>query len=336
MKPMLRKVAGGVGRLGGAALVRAAARAGGRGGRALIIMYHRVSDEPDYLGLCVTPAHFDRQLALLARSARVLPMAELAALITDPAPLDGDIAAITFDDGYRDNLDVAQPILARHGLPATVFVTTDFVDGTRQPVGERLREAIVAMWGRALPAKSWPMSGADEIDRQGRVALQRRGDEAQLARLAFALTDLDWPRCQTLLDELASLGGVAAGGSSRMLDWAGVRALAARGIEIGSHTLSHAILSRTPRADAEREVVESKQRLERELAAPVRGIAYPNGRDSDFRESDVACARRAGYTYACTTERGVNAAGADVFRLARLGAGDYAGGIFDLRLAVGR
>jgi peptidoglycan/xylan/chitin deacetylase (PgdA/CDA1 family) len=299
-------------------------------------MYHRISTEPDYLGLCVSPSNFDRQLVLLKHSARVLPLAEFAQRVSSPDPLSEDIAAITFDDGYRDNLDVALPILERHRLTATVFVTTDFVDGSRRPVGERLQDAFVRLWQRELAPTSWGGVGPPAVDQLVRHTLERPGSLAALADLAFSLSDIRWERAEGLVDALEDLAGSHVPASPRMLDWDGVRQLARRGIEIGSHTVSHQILSGVSRARAEHEIVESKRRIEAEIEHEVRGFAFPNGRIRDFTNADVHCLRNAGYAYACTTERGVSGKGVDPYGILRLGAGDYAGAMFDLRLALGR
>ena len=94
-----------------------------------ILMYHRVADVQGYDQLTVSPARFERQMHHLAARAQVVSLAEgLAALRA--GPLRRPLVAVTFDDGYLDNLVHAAPILARHGIPATIFITTRFCDQT--------------------------------------------------------------------------------------------------------------------------------------------------------------------------------------------------------------
>ncbi len=91
-----------------------------------ILMYHRIDRVAGFDQLVVRPERFEQQMAYLARHHRVVPLAEavreLSVGVQRPA------VAVTFDDGYRDNLTQALPILQRHGIPATVFVTTDFCE----------------------------------------------------------------------------------------------------------------------------------------------------------------------------------------------------------------
>src|SRR5262249_5485659 len=144
-----------VARSGGGTLARTWRRVTRAPGRAIVLMYHRVGEEADYLGMNVSPAAFARQLDVLRSRTRVVPPGALVARLADGTPLGEDHAAITFDDGYRDNLDVALPLLRARGLPATVFVSVGFVDGTARPAGERLRAACQALWQRGTPAAAW-------------------------------------------------------------------------------------------------------------------------------------------------------------------------------------
>lgn len=111
--------------LAGAGLLWARARPQHAGLR--ILMYHRVAPLPGFDQLTVSPARFDEQAAWLAAHAHVLPLDEALDRLHDGG-LPPNAVALTFDDGYRDNLVHALPVLKRHGLPATVFVTTAFCD----------------------------------------------------------------------------------------------------------------------------------------------------------------------------------------------------------------
>jgi peptidoglycan/xylan/chitin deacetylase (PgdA/CDA1 family) len=101
--------------------------ASGRGLR--ILMYHRVAARNGFDQLTVTPARFEQQMAYLAAHCSVLPLQQALEAPPRGAP---SAVAVTFDDGYLDNLEVALPILCRHRIPATIFVTTRFCDGTQR------------------------------------------------------------------------------------------------------------------------------------------------------------------------------------------------------------
>ena len=319
----------------GPRVVRALRAARRAPGRAFVLMYHRVSPEPNYLGLAVHPAQFAAHLELVLRRTRVVRLQDLVERVCDPTPLERDWAAVTFDDGYRDNLEIAEPILARFGVPGTVFVTTDFIDRTDFPLPDRLERGLRTLWQRGVRPERWPDSGDEPTDRSMRRALARPGDWGPL-RVVTSRVERDPAARHAALEGLARLGGGRAADPSPMLAWDDVRELAARGVEIGSHTISHSILSCLPPTEAEGEIGRSKERIEAQLQRPVLGLAFPYGTLADFTSGHVACAGRTGYRYACTTVRGGNVPGSDVFRLRRLGVGRHpATEVLDLKLALG-
>src|SRR5574341_604156 len=91
-----------------------------------VLTYHRVNDDGDPFFAAVPTAVFEREIAYIARTYQVLTVEELADR-TRRGDLPRNALAITFDDGYRDNFTHAAPILARYGLPATVFLATGFI-----------------------------------------------------------------------------------------------------------------------------------------------------------------------------------------------------------------
>lgn len=111
-----------------------------------VLLYHRVSDRYRDNVSCGVEA-FDEHMRYLSDHHRVLP---LARLLEGPLPSgDGPVVAVTFDDGYLDNYEYAAPILLKHGLSATFFVSTRIVD--EQLVFEHDRKTI----GHRVPTMSW-------------------------------------------------------------------------------------------------------------------------------------------------------------------------------------
>jgi peptidoglycan/xylan/chitin deacetylase (PgdA/CDA1 family) len=327
----LRRVATGLANSGLPALAWRARRR--RAGRALVLMYHRVAPAAEYGELCVPPAIFDRQLELLRTRACVLPLRALVERLATGEPLPDDIAAITFDDGYRDNLDVALPILQRHALPATIFVTTGFVDGTVRPASARLWTALTALWRRGINSAVWPER--TQADQLVRAALAAPGAHTRVAKLQAHLKRLPTDEGERLLAAIERLADRRADRDDRMLDWDAVRHLANQGIEIGSHTVAHPILSRLPIDQAEQELRDSKGRLEAAIGKPVLGFAFPNGHAADFGPEHIGLLRRLGYAYACSARRGVNRPASDPFCLRRIGVGADSRALLDLKLAIG-
>jgi peptidoglycan/xylan/chitin deacetylase (PgdA/CDA1 family) len=115
-------------------------------GRALVVALHRVNDVNAGDGLTLGTTDFDTYCRFFADHCDVVPLGEIVERLERGAALDRQVA-ITFDDGYRDNYENAAPVLARHGLPATFFVTTGFIETD-----------VVAPWDRELPVPPGWMS----------------------------------------------------------------------------------------------------------------------------------------------------------------------------------
>jgi peptidoglycan/xylan/chitin deacetylase (PgdA/CDA1 family) len=238
-----------------------------------------------------------RQLAFLARFANVVALDEGLRALRAGRPLPPRAVAITFDDGYRDQLEVAVPMLERLGLPATFFLVPGLLDGDDRPWWEvlgwvfaRATREVVAWEGRTLGLR-------DDAERHARLVavgeLLKRRDRAARQQAVQELTD----RCRP---------AGSPGDRARFLDWAGARDLARRGFTVGSHSLHHAILSQESEAEQRDDLAGSRKRLEQELDVPVDLLAYPNGTPLDYDDATVAAARAAGYDHAVTTVTGWN------------------------------
>jgi peptidoglycan/xylan/chitin deacetylase (PgdA/CDA1 family) len=276
-----------------------------------IIVYHRVLEDAaagvqPYIG--VPQSAFRDQLIYYRDHFQVVSLDEGLRRLS-LGKLERPLLAITFDDGYRDNLDLALPVLTELGLPATVFVTTDCLEHGQPLWPDRVRAAI---YGAPVGAEILlgDRTATIPADRSGRIALMKRvlahaktlpgeAREGFLSSLPRPVTNHPAPRL--------------------MLDWDEARALAAAGVSIGSHTLSHPILTRLDESDARNEIEHSRALIERKLGRECHWFAYPNGTASDFSDIHVAQLVNAGYVGAVTTLRGVNRPGADPFRLRRTG-----------------
>lgn len=298
-------------------------------GRCLsILMYHRVLPQPDPLFPSeVDAARFGAQMALLARSFNVLPLAEAAGRLRE-GRLPPRALAITFDDGYADNHDIALPILRKHGLSACFFVATSFLDGGR-------------MWNDTV-IECVRLSRRDAVDLApfglGRFPL---GSPAQRRAAIDAL--LGVIKYQTVeqrvgsIEQLRALCDPAELPDDLMMRSDQVRGLHAQGMEIGAHTVRHPILCTLDADSARREMLDSRRQLENLVDASVTLFAYPNGRpDQDYVAAHVAIARDLGFEAAVTTAVGVSTSGADLHQLPRFTPWDRQPGRWLGRLAASR
>jgi peptidoglycan/xylan/chitin deacetylase (PgdA/CDA1 family) len=277
------------------------------GRRLLVIGYHNVT--PTWFWPAAPGAGVDglaRQVRALQRIGTIVPLGEALEALATGGRLPARPIALTFDDGYRDNLERALPVLERLGAPATFFLVPGFLDRTVDAWWETLAWAVTRarvpraeVRGHEVVAGDTAAPGLAALTDELK-ALDRTGREAGVRELVEAL-DPD--------------GDV---GTERLfMDWDEARLLAARA-EVGSHTGVHAILAReTP--DAQRaDLTGARRRLQDELGVAADVLAYPNGQPGDQDAHTQAAARAAGHTAAVTTVDGFHSAGDDPFTVARV------------------
>lgn len=195
--------------------------------------------------------------------------------------------ALTFDDGFKDNVEVAAPVLTKLGVPATFFLVNEFLSGELVPWWESVAWAV-------KEDSSAATSGSQEREPAG---LASTLDE--LKRLTHA------SRRKRVQEIIASARPVVPfEQKSPMMDWGDAAKLLDLGFEVGSHTLAHAILARETADEQRRQMVESKLELERRLGTKVAHLAYPNGGSDDQNDLTLQIAEAAGYDSAATTVRG--------------------------------
>lgn len=262
-----------------------------------VLTYHRVNDHRDPFFDALPTQVLERQVRYLARHYAVLPVEELVDRMA-AGTLPGNAVAITFDDGYRDTLTHAAPILARHRLPATVFLATGFIGTAEVPWHDRLATAFKLSPRSAVVAPSGEALEIETLD--GRLGA--------LARARAHLKTLGEDQFRRAFDELLENLGASDRRSpeNAMLSWEDVHALRGLGFVIGAHTVSHPILSRVSPERARAEIFGSREMIQAACGVPPRAFAYPNGRPADYTAGVVDIVRRAGFSCAVTTRFGVN------------------------------
>jgi peptidoglycan/xylan/chitin deacetylase (PgdA/CDA1 family) len=275
-----------------------------------ILIYHRVLARPDPLFPGeVDAALFERQLRLVKRFYAPLPLAEAVQRLQDGS-LPARAACITFDDGYADNAQLALPLLRRHGLHATFFIATDYLDGG-QMWNDTVIEAVRQAPGPQLDLRE------HGLDCLPVASLAQR--QAAIAALLGRLKYLPFDRRQQLALQIRRQAGATAGPPA-MLSTAQLHQLQAAGMGLGAHTASHPILSTLPDHAAQRDIADGKRQLESVIQAPVTLFAYPNGKAGrDYGAPHVAMVRNLGFQAAVATDWGVArpGAGLDLLQLPR-------------------
>jgi peptidoglycan/xylan/chitin deacetylase (PgdA/CDA1 family) len=305
----------------------------------IILTYHRVLDKwtpaLDYSqpGMVVTVPTFERQVAFLQQHFDIVPLGALLDESGTGRSRRRPRCVVTFDDGWRDNYELALPALRQRGIPATIFLTTDFI-GTANVFWHTeliyllLHGDLSRFLGSELALASFPRVVRDGLRRcVGRTGANRSADTDTIVETVKATCDDGM--IHDLLERLTRAAGLhrpLLPERKFFLDWDQVREMAANGFEIGSHGCSHRIMTRISTRDAERELLQSKTAIESRVGRAVRHFAFPN-EDANVRL--VGLAARAGYRTACVGSAvGDGGAGARLRALRRVGMheGTAAGG----------
>jgi peptidoglycan/xylan/chitin deacetylase (PgdA/CDA1 family) len=271
-------------------------------GRGVIFTLHRVrlpeadDFQPNRI-LEISPQFLDAALThIRASGIDLVDMDEAARRLGDEErPF---FAALTFDDGFRDTLDVALPVLRRHGAPATVYCVPGFASRSAPLWWVDLEEAICK-----LPRIGMKF-GVEAISLPAITPAEKR---KAFEVVYWRLRALPEPELRARVAALAA----QAGHDSRAcveglcLDWNGLQQLAADPlITIGAHTMTHPRLATLPPDEARGEMMDSRVVLEAELGVPIRHFAYPVGDPGSATPREFALAGEIGFTTAVTTRPG--------------------------------
>lgn len=299
----------------------------GAGARLSTLIFHRVHAEPDPLFPDeVDAARFDRICSWLAAWFRVLRFDDAVHRLRS-GTLPDRALAITFDDGYADNHDVALPILARHGLPATFFVTTDYLEGGVM-WNDRIIEAIRCTDRAEIDVSSLGIAGPAVV---GLADMPQR--RSALQALIGGVKYLE-PQARLAAVEAIERALGCRPAAPLMMRPTQVVALHRAGMLVGAHTKSHPILARLDTERAREEIEGSRRVLEGLLGVRVLTFAYPNGRPhEDYGPEAVALVADAGFEAACTTARGTADASTSPLEIPRFTPWDRSRLRFGLRLA---
>jgi peptidoglycan/xylan/chitin deacetylase (PgdA/CDA1 family) len=296
----------------------------------LILMYHRVVDDmgagTEYTqpGIAVSTRSFERQIAFLSRRYTILPLRQLADRLRSGTAIPPRTVVITFDDGWRDNFTLAYPILRKYNAPATIFVSTDFIETNQKfwflRMGYYLTEGKLAVGQLAdiLEELFGGTSGGHREQPLTRDYLEWLASDHD--RFIEALKDLDGSGMKRAIALLVNRTGLTDDkwpDRRWTLSWEEMKGMDPSLIEIGSHGLSHQILTTMTPAEIRRELVDSKLLIEERTGRPVTSIAYPNG---NHDEAIRRLTKEAGYTCGIATHAPAGTAlTRDIYALQRIG-----------------
>ena len=258
-------------------------RASGQHG-FIVLNYHRVGNLEGQLhdrGLWSASADgFEKQLRFLKTECDVVEPQDIADL---PSRGRGHYAMITFDDGYRDNYEVAFPLLSSAGLKAVFFLATGFLDAPRLPWWDEIAWMVHSSKRSGVaPTPELPLRLCFDGDRQQAIG-----------QLLWLYKKLPSDAAEVLMDDLAQATGSGRApvslAKATWMTWDMIRQMRQAGMTIGGHTVNHPILANLPRFEQEREITGCAKRIEEELHEPMRCFSYPRGKPDAFTDETRAC-----------------------------------------------
>jgi peptidoglycan/xylan/chitin deacetylase (PgdA/CDA1 family) len=281
---------------------------------ACVFMFHRVL-EPNavcYDAEMVTSTHlFSDLVQWLAKEFQIVPLHEIAERLRNGRSLRR-LCALTFDDGWVDNYTNAFPILREIGVPATIFLASRFIGGTRRLWQERL-------W--------YVLQCVSETQLQSFAREWRAGTEIKLApvNLDFAkwrsfLLGRGSKHAEEFVDALQStVQAVSVPQERAFMNWDEVRQMQCAGIEFGAHTLNHVFLTTAPSETVRAEIEGSRREIKNEIGTEIPGFAYPWGASNGFV---LDCVQQVGFKYAAGVCTGLVGSKSDTLLLPRIFMGD--------------
>jgi peptidoglycan/xylan/chitin deacetylase (PgdA/CDA1 family) len=285
----------------------------------LVLNYHRIGvPEATPFERNVFSARqeaLERQVRFLKRSADVIAPADIPDALRAGRGLH---ILLTFDDGYRDNFDLAYPVLRAHSLPATFFICTGYIDDPRLSWWDEIAWILRTSEPNALPANRWFSNG---------LALDPPDHEAAIAEALKVYKRLPGEETAPFLAtlrEATGRDGRAIDGHEFWMSWEMVRELHAGGMTIGAHTVNHPLLGLLPVDEQAVEIAGSRHRLEEELGVAPDAFAYPVGSRTAFTADTKRLLAENGFRFGFSFYGGMQSfAGFDPYDIRRATVGTY-------------
>lgn len=279
-------------------------------------MYHSIVEEPQLtdhiLGVSRDRASFEAHMETLARHFAPVSLDEVTQFAKSGKELPPRAVAVTFDDGFADNYEVALPILSRYGIPATFYIMVDAVTNGMLPWYCRIRFAF-----NTTTRSEW----RDALGRTFRLASPQERNTAMVKAWenAARMTGIVQQEFVAGVEKLLEIESVKAP-HGFMLTWDQVRALKKAGHIVGAHTLSHPNVAQVSEREARAEIVGSKKTLDREMGEPTEHFSYPHpALNPQWSKKTLEITREAGFKSAVLTTRGRVRAGDEPLALKRIG-----------------
>ncbi len=287
-----------------------------------IFLYHGVAPTQkdfgiyNYRGKFISPVAFRKQLLWLKKNYTILPLPYYIELLLDKKRFPPNVCSITFDDGYLNNYEFAFPLLKEFAIPATFFVTTDFVD-QKTPLWVDILEYAI---GKAKAPELRIIYNGQPTSFNLSTYRDRCATDSILRN---HLKKIPRSHALKLLEDIVQATGTDLrkkfhNSPYQAFGWDNAREMASSGMTIMPHTLSHPILSQTPPQEVLTEISDSRNRVQKEMEKRSDLFAYPNGQSEDFSMATVELLKKLEFKAALTTISDVCNEETKVFEIPRI------------------
>jgi len=262
----------------------------------LILNYHRVGNRHDSILdrnlWSATDEDFDAQIGMIAKNFEIVGLDDLDLVFRSGS---GRFVMVTFDDGYLDNYTNAYPILKAHGVPATFFITTGFLDIPKVPWWDEIAWMVRTSTRPSIAPNKWTKEAILFDEPQRELAINRllsiyKGMPGNVTEdyLEFLADKLGTGRCPIQIAQ------------ELWMTWDMIREMKQNGMTFGGHTVTHPILANLPVEQQDEEIGECRRRLVEELGEPIDAFSYPVGGPKSFNNATRCSLIRNGFRWGFT------------------------------------
>lgn len=284
-----------------------------------IFLFHGVIPETrhpvrNYTRKHISLLRFEEVIGRLCRMGNPVSMPDIVNASSGNATLPGKAFAVTFDDGFENNYSIAAPALEGMEVPATFYVTTDFIDNNSTSWIDQVESAVASVESFRLDLNRPQMNGVISGAEEKILALDA------IRHLVKRDASLDPYQFAAEICQLIGVGELEADPElDQMMDWVQVKHLHEHPLfTIGGHSHSHRILEFLSQAELEEEVNLSMDIITARMGASITHYSYPEGLSHCYSDRVIDCLRKRHIQCCPTAEKGVNYCGDDLFRLKRI------------------
>jgi len=279
---------------------------------AVILFYHGFKNQKDwFLSPKMNIESFEKQMRYIRNRYNIITVDDLVDSVKNGNDFDRPSIIISFDDGYRDNYDLAFKILEKNNIPAVIFLTTGLIESLNAPWIESIAYALQNTEKESVILPD--LFGNSPID------ISTNKKKRDLWQMLFEkLHYLEHEQKIALVADTLNRIGANQSYYRVMLSWGEIQIMSKKRVSFGSHTVTHPNLNKMQIQNAMNEIEESKKTIEKELNQAVSIFAIPNGKTEDFNEVLREYCKKIGFEGVVTTNFGYVTSKSDPYNLPRV------------------